>query len=1228
MKRTKPCLMLAMLLAGGTVYGKTVGLWNVAPRYVTDAMTKMIEKAGWRVVTVGNRDLDEGAVLADLDVLFLPGAWDAYRLAGFRVRRNLVKFVADGKGILDCYVRTSHRPLFPQVGTTFQFVNAQLIAAHGKSELATTISEPFSLGDAFHLLVKAGPEGRLFAVSGENPVGVHGEAYGGRYVLFGSAFSRMGVERKTLPAGTAKQLFTMGAEDKDLPEGKAQQPLSMDVGDKATLGGTPQQLLLACLDWLASAPEFAAADRGRQQTQADLDFLRREKLCDWTQTKSVEDGNLSVVPEIRSRLAIPLEKRLYTVRQLGKSLTGQSLDRCRALADELQQTIGRLDSSCQKVLSEVDDRIGKMESSALMEDNPFVDAAGVLKRIEAAPGKTEAEKAEIIALVKRCSSESPPLDAPWSVALYLHGQAIAEQMMPGDRLSELTNLRDKAILELQSATQAPAPSTPATVEERLHADPLMAPYYTGSILPTPQKADYRDEFIPMANAAIVVGKDVENPDPLVEVLTDRITRYGGQAAVVNAPTAEHTAVVSLGNTDISQQAKDLPAVPEREQGYILHITKAADKPLVVLKGHDRLGLLWSIASLMQLIHWRDGQTMARAATVVDYPIMQRRGLILSGEDIFHPATDRNGRILSYPNTDLVLQQNRLLMLVCKVNEPCYQQFIFADCYSHYWKHPDKMPPDAHIEEDLAAMGRNLTPLGITWWAGIRPHAAGDSSPEELSRKLCADEESVQGLLYFARKTEEAGGHLAIILDDIRFPIHPYDQEHLGTAREVDTWLVTNVMARLKKDHPKARLLVCPPFYWGPLGRGWMTYGEDREEYLRKIGETWPPEIEVFWTGRQVNAATLAIKEYYDWWMGLTKRKPYFWQNCVAYWCHLARRHYPTDSIDSLWQCYWEGQFDYLGWYGFNGGDIPRYSVTDAISADFQWNPQAYGKEQQTSALRSVREAAEKFIGQGSWTMLCNVTQPLSAFDEFYTEARETDVRRAVDQAAAKVYDRLETKRNETMVALKALKERYPMGLKHWSALEGFAGWANDVDRIKADPGLRLYRAAVEQREKARKAGDFDPGRDVFFAAADFVGGRLTEVPSDEWDEETLEPAATLDGVLRSATADFSLTQDRAAGAYELWVCARKNETAERLALTLNGKTFFDAKVPFGELETTVARFPVPAKLLTEKKNTLALNFTADALKMDLGVKDSEPAPGAPPLAIRYAVLKCNAVSKK
>ena len=760
--------------------------------------------------------------------------------------------------------------------------------------------------------------------------------------------------------------------------------------------------------------------------------------------------------------------------------------------------------------------------------------------------------------------------------------------------------------------------------EKLRTDPLMMPYYTGHILPTPQKVEYKNEFLPMANVAIVVGKEVVDPGVYVEVLTDRITRYGGQAKVVAVPGAEHTAVVSLGETELARQAREVPAVPDKEQGYLIYTTQAGGKPLIILKGRDRLGLTWSIASLMQLIHWRDGQTLARAVTVLDYPCLLKRGMILDGKGFFHPALDRQGHVVSKPDADLALRKNRLLMLVCKINEPCYSPLTIADCYSYNWKQPDKMPADAHIADDIAAMGRNLTPLGITWWGGLSPHGAGASSPEELSRKISGDEESVNGLLYFARLMEKAGGHMAILLDDIRFPLTAYDKAHHGTARVADTWFITRVMAQLKKEYPKARLLVCPPFYWGPNGYGWRAYGEDREEYLKTIGNAWPPEVEVFWSGERVNGSPMGAKDHIAWWSNLTKRKPYLWQNSGAYWCHMYRRHFPTDSLDSLWQCYWDGFMDNIGWYGFNGNDIARYGVTDAISADFQWNPQAYVKDKQESAMRSVREAAEKFIGQGSWPLLTNVTEPLAYFDNYHSEDRKAQD--SLDLKAARVYDVLEAKRAKVESAFNILKENYPASVQAWSALEGFIGVADYANAIKANPNLRLYRTAVEQRVQAQIAGCFDPARDIFMAAVDISGGALKEVDMNTvLGDKQKQIARVLDASQRGATAEVPMTTNQAAGLCEALISARNNSAVGQMTLTLNGKTVYEGAVPFGKQEATGVRFPVPAGLANPGKNVWAITLVKDAVN----AKESKPiVGGAPLMTIHYAVFKCKGGNNK
>lgn len=1276
-------IILGLLLACLPGWCKTIGIWKVAPMYVTAPVLKTLEDAGWRVVILGNTNLIDDIALDNVDVIFMPGGWDVYQLAGFKARRNLVKHVAGGQGLFDNDVNTSKRPLFPQVGITAGYINGARIVANGKSDVAKSIElskigMPYSIKTNTPIArIKPGCEGEAFAVIDKTPVGMLGKAFGGRYAIFGDSVSSMQITEKAQLAIGGKEILLTETENIELMDKRAQQGMLTDGDDIAIqdmlidldentqpvkMPGavtqtnaentarqsekvienktqpvpntahkkTPAQyVLLSCLDWLAAAPELTADEKAGQQAMADLAFLRQERLSDWTQAEDLwSAGYLSVIPEMRRRLAWQIEKRQYIFSELKRKLTDKNLGGHGALINELQQAMTRLNSRYNEVRSNTTTGIEKMTLPELTSDNPFLNPAGVLKDIVTMPAKSDKEKAAIIELVKQCSTANPPANAPLNVAIYLHGQDITEQLMPQEQLTDLTARCDKAIIELQASI--PKLVMAPTVEERLRTDPLMAPYYTGNIIPTPQKAEYKDEFLPMDKVAIVVGKDVENPDPLVEVLIERIIRYGGQAAIVNAPGAEHTAVVSLGDTDFARQAKGVPDVPDKDEGYVIAQAKTNGKPLIILKGHDRLGLLWSIASLMQLIHWKDGQTLVRSVTMEDYPILKKRGLILSGNDFFHPARNKAGQIVSYPNTELLLKQNRLFMLISKINEPCYQQLIVADCYGHDWKHPDKMPADAHIEEDLAAIGKNLTPLGISWWAGIRPHAAGDSSPEELSHKLCADEESVEGLLYFARKTEEAGGHLSIILDDIRFPITPYDKERLGTGREVDTFVVTNVLARLQKDYPKARLLVCPPFYWGPLGMGWGIYGEDREEYLGMIGARWPKEIEVFWSGRQVNATTLAIKEHYNWWMSLTKRKPYFWQNCNAYWCHLGRRHYPTDEINSLWANYWDGQFDLLGWYGFNGGNIARYCVTDTISGDFQWNPQAYGKDKYDSARRSVMEAAEKFIGRGSWAMLENVTRPLSFFDGYYLDPGSvapkdySKANAALMKQAAKVYDVMEDKRYETMAALEVLKEKHPAGLTYWSALEGFAAWANIVDTIKKNPALHLYRSVVDQRIVAKKAGDFVPEQDVFLAAADFNGGWIQELAVDALDNNNLQPAMVLDGPRRKAGVMFKLTREQTAAPMAILINARQNENAGRLAITLNNKPLFDKKAPFGNLESTLLRLPVPAGLPAQTNIALAISLGADDTPLEVGgaLNDALIGGKEPPLAIYYVVIKC------
>ena len=765
----------------------------------------------------------------------------------------------------------------------------------------------------------------------------------------------------------------------------------------------------------------------------------------------------------------------------------------------------------------------------------------------------------------------------------------------------------------------------AGVEERLRTDPLMMPYYTGRILPTPQKAEYRDEFLPMSKVAVVVGKDVVNPAPLVGLLQDRIARYGGAADAVDKPGADAVAVISLGDTDLARQVKDLPAVPDKEQAYILHCANAVGRPIIILKGRDRLGLVWAISSLNQLIHWKDGKTAARAARVEDYPRGLKRGYIAGISGFFYSPSWRTWGSKSsdtnMPDSGFLLAQERAFTVLCKFNVNVYQQLIpaghgdKANPGDGYWRMPEKWDGSGCRLSVIDELGGSLTPLGITWYGCVHPQVG---APEY---KICADEESLNALLVYARRMEAAGGHLDIQLDDVRFPLNPYDKEKFGSAREADTWIVTNLMARLKKDHPAARLLVCPPFYWGPGGGGWRSYGEDRDAYLRAIGEKWPEEADVFWTGDRVNGTPLATKDQLEWITSRIGRKPWFWQNSAVTWNRAYFYHYGAEPINTLKQMYWDGFLEALGWYGFNS-DFPMRCIANAVSADFQWNPDAYDPD------KSVKEAARKFIGPSAWKAVQKFSDTLSYFDRFASSKNygwmiNGPFHNKADemwQYAARNIDVLEVNIAEAEALYKEMLDLNKAAIEHWTGSAHFLNVAKNVfTRAMNNKDLAAYRKAPAQRAVAHNAGDYSAtNNDYFLAASNFRKGLLCDVTHDvpAGAAAAVHPAHVLTAAKPEAEAVQWLWKDDLADRFELRVSASKGADAGNVVITLNGKELFNAPSPFIAGAPSTISAAIPGGVLKEKDNILKIGV---ALKGEPQPAGKESAAGK--LAIQYAVFK-------
>ena len=446
---------LLVLMMGDVAWGRTVGLWKDARSYITDGMLATLREGGWQTVILERKDLSDGGGLADLDVVFLPGGWNAYYFANFAARRNLVRFVAGGKGILagafrSGYVRTANRPLFPQVGATHNRVNGPWISAFGDSDLAKAIDQPFCPGGWDHLVVKVGPLGKVFAVNGSDPVGVYGDVYGGRYLIFG-AF--IGMDAKTEP-----------------------------------MQGTPRRAFLKMIEWLAATPKLPDADRASHQAQADLDFLRRERLWDWTLNERGPDRGIGVIPSVHNRLATSLESRQYLLQYMSRFLSGNKRAAARSGSEALRREVELLNANMSKAVAEAVARIGRLGVDELLADKP-ADAEAAIRQtlcpaarlaeikkradtainelrplVRAAKAKRlarehEADLAKVPELIKDASSDDPQVRGDAVRELGRIGDSRSAKALIGALADKEERIRVEAILGLgwmQSKDAVPA----------------------------------------------------------------------------------------------------------------------------------------------------------------------------------------------------------------------------------------------------------------------------------------------------------------------------------------------------------------------------------------------------------------------------------------------------------------------------------------------------------------------------------------------------------------------------------------------------------------------------------------------------------------------------------------------------------------------------------------------------------------------------------------------------
>ncbi|MDD5677294.1 MAG: beta-N-acetylglucosaminidase domain-containing protein, partial [Kiritimatiellae bacterium] len=668
------------------------------------------------------------------------------------------------------------------------------------------------------------------------------------------------------------------------------------------------------------------------------------------------------------------------------------------------------------------------------------------------------------------------------------------------------------------------------------------------------------------DVGVLVGTDVTNPAPLVAVLTERIRRYGGQANVEESFNDKHGAWITLGRTAPGDKVANIPEIPDRPEGYVMASGKVDGKPVVVLRGRDRLGLLWAISSFNQIVHVQDGKTLARTARVRDYPVSLHRGY-LGGEDTLWKSVRYN--------------------ITFKFNNPVYKHLAFGPGIGHPsigFRDIDNQP--VFEREYIRQLAKTLTPLGIKWIAGMHPYGSA------REYKMSGAPEDIDLLAQYAERIAAAGGNFGIWADDVRPFLNPFDAKAFGLISRTDVHILNTLADRVCAKYPDARFVFCPMWYFGPRGdfsagydaiytaydasmlRGGLSwYGESSRKYGEYFGDHLSDKVDLTWTGPNVKspaAKKVELEVITKCW----RRPPVFHQNYAGFWL-------VTDPVKS-----WPEWMDVYFLENTRGYMINEYHpVLEATVADFCWNPTAYDPE------RSIREALGKLAGAENFDHLRRADSMLVCFRKYSGRIQEllydTNVYRPCREAAMEI-ETLEARLAEVKAIHREIVKRRPGSLEWLMSRDWIpAGYEMFVNRTRQCAALELYLKTGEQQRRAIKKAGFNPDADVFMASCSFSGGELLE------DRDVLTKdkrvVMVLSGYKRSARAEFELDPATLSNAWTLVISAQAGERAEScpLKVKVNEMVVHRGKTPFVSKEWAIGKFEVPGQALVTT-NTVSI----------------------------------------
>lgn len=711
------------------------------------------------------------------------------------------------------------------------------------------------------------------------------------------------------------------------------------------------------------------------------------------------------------------------------------------------------------------------------------------------------------------------------------------------------------------------------------------PYFTGDIYPTPQKAEYLDEFIniysPEKNSAtscILISKDLKKDDARVLELVEKIQVLGGKIDIKtdDENTDNYSNIISIGKT--KYRNKNKVEVPQRQEGYIISFIKEDGKEIAILDSYDEQGLYWSISSLCQLLTKSGNNVVLKKAKITDYPEYKVRCA----------GTRIHGGFIPFFYT------------LSKELPKRYKYNTILPATGGYWAHMlqtgDKKLADDYWRDSYADSAFDKLKETAAYFNARKVDLIPQMSPHVCKKKIqFSSVQDIDALQNFIRQVLKAGcSGVSVWLDDVGLPISEEDAKIFKNGGSAHAFLFRNIQEMMKKEYPGRKFNICPTLYMSNAQRevDRFKFNVVPSEYWNILREELAPEVTSLWNGPHVCSCRVTSEQANRMTRILDKKLLF----CDFGWCGANKlEHYRFDPIP------YESRFspdfyDHVGGYMLPVWLSPEREIFYAQVGDFLWNPRAFNAE------RSLKKAIEKVIGPDFYPLAVKYRNAISKFDFTGFKAtpaaiKETETLEANYKELEEIFDEIVKSKPDKNI-VNALEIQMSDIRKFLKTLK------NTQTNMKEHE--TVLNTCI-QKEIGNTPDDIVLLSTQFFSAG---SGVLKDNCEPRYAAVVYGPEAKSTMYIKFTLDDRDLDKSEK---IKMLICGQDDEEDEecKIAIILNGNCIFKGSSGFTRSGWSLKEFTIPASYLKRGENVFEIKNTTK----------SENQYGAPWFAVNYAVIR-------